>query len=146
MLAAIATIASMALPPGHEHVAPGCGGQMMRGRDGGMGEDGVVGHFQRVPFGRWRCYRLPHEPRERVATRGDSPPHQLDQRRHAGERRRARRHRTLGAGFAAGWAIGGLFQLGDLVTHALEAALVLLALTGLFYFLRAALSHEPIRG
>ena len=52
----------------------------------------------------------------------------------------------VGAGFAAGWAIGGLFQLGDLVTHALEAVLVLFALTGLFYFLRAALSHEPIRG
>ena len=52
----------------------------------------------------------------------------------------------VGAGAAAGWAIGGLFQLGDLVTHALEAALVLVALTGLFYFLRAALAHEPIRG
>jgi len=52
----------------------------------------------------------------------------------------------IGAGFAAGWAIGGLFQLGELVTHALEAVLVLLALSGLFYFLRAALSHEPIRG
>jgi hypothetical protein len=52
----------------------------------------------------------------------------------------------VGAGAAAGWAIGGLFQLGELVTHALEAVLVLLALTGLFYFLRAALSHEPIRG
>jgi hypothetical protein len=52
----------------------------------------------------------------------------------------------VGAGFAAGWAIGGLFQLGDLLTHALETALILLALVGLFYFVRAALSHEPIRG
>jgi uncharacterized membrane protein len=52
----------------------------------------------------------------------------------------------VGAGFAAGWAIGGLFQLGAVITHVLEAVLVLLALTGLFYFLRAALSHEPIRG
>ena len=52
----------------------------------------------------------------------------------------------VGAGGAAGWAIGGLFQLGDLVTHGLEAALVLIALTGLYYFLRAALAHEPIRG
>jgi hypothetical protein len=51
----------------------------------------------------------------------------------------------VGAGAAAGWAIGGLFQLGDLLTHALEAALILLALVGLFYFVRAALSHEPIR-
>jgi hypothetical protein len=52
----------------------------------------------------------------------------------------------VGAGAAAGWAIGGLFQLGDTITHILEAALILAALTGLFYFLRAALAHEPIRG
>ena len=52
----------------------------------------------------------------------------------------------VGAGAAAGWAIGGLFQLGDTLTHALETALVLVALTALFYFLRAALAHEPIRG
>jgi hypothetical protein len=52
----------------------------------------------------------------------------------------------IGAGAAAGWAIGGLFQLGEVLTHGLEAALILLALVGLFYFLRAALSHEPIRG
>jgi hypothetical protein len=52
----------------------------------------------------------------------------------------------VGAGAAAGWAIGGLFQLGETVTHALEGLLVLTALTGLFYFLRAAIAHEPIRG
>jgi hypothetical protein len=52
----------------------------------------------------------------------------------------------VGAGGAAGWAIGGLFQLGDFMTHALEAVLILCALTGLYYFLRAALAHEPIRG
>jgi hypothetical protein len=52
----------------------------------------------------------------------------------------------IGAGVAAGWALGGLFQFGEPITHALEVALVLLALTGLFYFLRAALAHEPIRG
>ena len=52
----------------------------------------------------------------------------------------------VGAGGAAGWAIGGLFQLGDLVTHILEGVFVLSALIGLFYFLRAALAHEPIRG
>jgi hypothetical protein len=52
----------------------------------------------------------------------------------------------IGAGAAAGWAIGGLFQLGDLITHGLETLFILLALVGLFYFLRAALSHEPIRG
>ena len=52
----------------------------------------------------------------------------------------------VGAGAAAGWAIGGLFQLGESLTRTLEAALILAALTGLFYFLRAALAHEPIRG
>ena len=52
----------------------------------------------------------------------------------------------VGAGGAAGWAIGGLFQLGDLLTHALETVLIGLALVGLYYFLRAALAHEPIRG
>lgn len=52
----------------------------------------------------------------------------------------------VGAGGAAGWAIGGLFQLGETFTHILEAVLVLSALTGLYYFLRAALAHEPIRG
>src|SRR3984885_5862685 len=52
----------------------------------------------------------------------------------------------VGAGAAAGWAIGGLFQLGEPVTRALEGVLILTALTGLFYFLRAAVAHEPIRG
>ena len=52
----------------------------------------------------------------------------------------------VGAGAAAGWAIGGLFQLGETITRALESVLILAALTGLFYFLRAALAHEPIRG
>lgn len=52
----------------------------------------------------------------------------------------------VGAGAAAGWAIGGLFALGEPITHVLEGLLVLSALTGLYYFLRAALAHEPIRG
>ena len=52
----------------------------------------------------------------------------------------------VGAGAAAGWAIGGLFALGPTITHALQAALVLLALVGLFYFLRAAAAHETLRG
>jgi hypothetical protein len=51
----------------------------------------------------------------------------------------------VGAGAAAGWAIGGLFQLGFMITRMLEGALILTALTGLFYFLRAAVAHEPIR-
>ena len=50
----------------------------------------------------------------------------------------------IGAGAAAGWAIGGLFNLGPVITHSLEGALILAALVGLYYFLRAALAHEPI--
>ena len=52
----------------------------------------------------------------------------------------------VGAGAAAGWAIGGLFNLGAALTHTLEGALIVLALIGLFYFVRAAFAHEPIRG
>ena len=52
----------------------------------------------------------------------------------------------IGAGAAAGWAIGGLFQLGEPITHALEGVLVVAALTGVYFFLRAALAQEPIRG
>ncbi|HKN28284.1 MAG TPA: hypothetical protein VJY34_10540 [Roseiarcus sp.] len=52
----------------------------------------------------------------------------------------------IGAGVAAGWAIGGLFNLGETITRVLEIAFVVAALTGLYYFLRAALDHEPIRG
>jgi len=51
----------------------------------------------------------------------------------------------IGAGAAAGWAIGGLFQFGETITHALEGLLVVAALVGLYFFLRAALAHEPIR-
>ena len=49
-------------------------------------------------------------------------------------------------GGGAGWAIGGPFQLGDTLTHVLEGVLILFALPGLYFFLRAALGHEPIRG
>ncbi len=51
----------------------------------------------------------------------------------------------IGAGAAAGWAIGGLFQLGDLFTHILEVALILCALFGLTRFLHAVLGHEQLR-
>lgn len=52
----------------------------------------------------------------------------------------------VGASVAAGWAIGGLFALGETISHILEIVFVVAALTGLYYFLRAALAHEPIRG
>ena len=52
----------------------------------------------------------------------------------------------IGAGVAAGWAIGGLFAIGETLSHLLEVALVLCALVALFYFLRAAAAHETLRG
>ena len=51
-----------------------------------------------------------------------------------------------GTGWAAGWALGGLFGLDPILSHALEAAFVLLSFVGLYYFMRAALRAEPIRG
>ena len=51
----------------------------------------------------------------------------------------------VGAAGAAGWAIGGLFQLGELITHILEVALILLALFGLTRFLQAVVGHEQLR-
>ena len=52
----------------------------------------------------------------------------------------------VGAGWAAGWALGGLFQLGETVSRALELGFTLLGLTGLYYFMRAAVRAEPVRG
>jgi len=51
----------------------------------------------------------------------------------------------IGAAGAAGWAIGGLFQFGELITHILEVALILLALFGLTRFLQAVVGHEQLR-
>jgi len=53
----------------------------------------------------------------------------------------------VGAGAACRWAIGGLFQLGETVTRCVGSrAYFLSLLPGFFYFLRAAIAHEPIRG
>ena len=38
------------------------------------------------------------------------------------------------------------FRSAVTLTHALEGVLILFALTGLYFFLRAALAHEPVRG
>jgi hypothetical protein len=51
----------------------------------------------------------------------------------------------VGASWAAGWALGGLFQLGVSVGHALEVVFILLGFVGLYYFMRAAAAHEPFR-
>jgi len=52
----------------------------------------------------------------------------------------------VGASWAAGWALGGLFQLDPLVSRAFEAGFALLGFVGLYFFMRTAIHHEPIRG
>lgn len=52
----------------------------------------------------------------------------------------------VGMSWAAGWALGGLFQLPRTVAIGVEIAFGLLGLVALYYFMRAALKVEPIRG
>lgn len=52
----------------------------------------------------------------------------------------------FGAALAAGWAIAGLFLLGDTVGQVLMALFSIAAAYGLFVFARRVLSVEPIRG
>ncbi|MCC3247233.1 hypothetical protein LG047_18245 [Methylocystis sp. WRRC1] len=52
----------------------------------------------------------------------------------------------VGASWAAGWALGGLFQLDPMVSRGLEALFSVLGLVGLYFFMRTAIRNEPIRG
>ncbi|KAF0120427.1 MULTISPECIES: hypothetical protein [unclassified Methylocystis] len=52
----------------------------------------------------------------------------------------------VGASWAAGWALGGLFQLDPLISRALEIIFSLAGLIGLYFFMRTAIRNEPIRG
>jgi hypothetical protein len=52
----------------------------------------------------------------------------------------------VGVSWAAGWAIGGMFQLPPIVSLIVEVLGGLLGLVGLYYFVRAALKVEPLRG
>jgi len=52
----------------------------------------------------------------------------------------------VGASWAAGWALGGLFQLDPLVSRAFEVVFAFAGFVGLYYFMRTAVRHEPIRG
>jgi hypothetical protein len=52
----------------------------------------------------------------------------------------------VGASWAAGWALGGLFQLDPLVSRAFEAIFALAGFVGLYFFMRTAVKNEPIRG
>lgn len=52
----------------------------------------------------------------------------------------------VGASWAAGWALGGLFQLDASISRVLEVVFALIGFVGLYFFMRTAIAHEPIRG
>lgn len=51
----------------------------------------------------------------------------------------------VGASWAAGWALSGLFQLGSTIGRAMELAFIAIGFVGLYYFMRKAVAHEPFR-
>jgi hypothetical protein len=53
---------------------------------------------------------------------------------------------VFGVAVAAGWAVAGLFELGDAVGYALMAAFSLLGLYAMLLLWRRAVQIEPIRG
>lgn len=53
---------------------------------------------------------------------------------------------TIGLSWAAGWALGGLFQLPAAFARTGEILFGLLGFVALYFFMRAALRVEPIRG
>ena len=52
---------------------------------------------------------------------------------------------VVGASWAAGWAIGGILQLPRAISRALEVAFGMSGFVLLYFFMRTALRHEPIR-
>ena len=52
----------------------------------------------------------------------------------------------VGMSWAAGWALGGIFALPPLVARGVEVLFGLLGFVALYYFMRAAIRVEPIRG
>jgi uncharacterized membrane protein len=52
----------------------------------------------------------------------------------------------VGTSWAAGWALGGLFQLPLVISRIVELAFALFGVVCLYYFVRAAAKAEPIRG
>jgi hypothetical protein len=52
----------------------------------------------------------------------------------------------VGASWAAGWALGGLFQLDAMVSRGIEIAFALAGFVGLYFFMRTAIRNEQIRG
>jgi len=52
----------------------------------------------------------------------------------------------VGMTWAAGWALGGIFDLPPLFRRIFEVTGLVLGFAGLYYFMRSALKVEPIRG
>ena len=52
---------------------------------------------------------------------------------------------VVGASWAAGWAIGGILQLPPVISRILEAIFGLSGFVLLFFFMRTAVRHEPVR-
>ena len=52
---------------------------------------------------------------------------------------------VVGASWAAGWAIGGIMQLPPVISRGFEIVFGLSGFVLLFFFMRVALRHEPIR-
>ncbi|MBB4198463.1 hypothetical protein CCR94_04025 [Rhodoblastus sphagnicola] len=51
----------------------------------------------------------------------------------------------VGASWAAGWALSGLFQLGATIGRVMEVVFIVIGFVGLYYFMRKAVDHEPFR-
>lgn len=51
----------------------------------------------------------------------------------------------VGASWAAGWALDGMFQLGETAGYVFEIVFIVIGFIGLYYFMRAAMAHEPFR-
>ena len=52
---------------------------------------------------------------------------------------------VVGASWAAGWALGGMLQLPPVISRSLEVIFGLSGFVLLFFFMRTAVRHEPIR-
>lgn len=48
--------------------------------------------------------------------------------------------------WAAGWALGGIFELPPLFRRIFEVAGFIAGVAGLYYFMRTAVKSDPIRG
>jgi hypothetical protein len=51
---------------------------------------------------------------------------------------------VIALGLATGWALAGLFSLGDIGAYVLQAIFTLIGLAGIAAFLRSAARVEPI--